>query len=265
MSVRADVFLVEQGYVQSRQRARNLIDGGFVTVDGKKIPKAAYPIEDGIEHTVEVCDPLIYVGRGGMKLEGALNAFSLDVTGMKAVDIGASTGGFTDCLLQRGAARVYAVDAGEGQLAPKLIHDPRVVSLEHKNARELMLGDIGGECADIVVMDVSFISATYILPRFSSLLKKGGHAVVLIKPQFEVGKQLLGKGGIVKDPKGHFLAVERVWECGVSVGLTPCGLIPSPIEGGDGNHEFLIHFMYHPDEVSLTDADLIRRVTLRGN
>ena len=259
-NMRADVFLAESGYVQSRQRARVLIEGGFVTIDGKKIPKAAYPIEEG-EHTVEVRDPLAYVGRGGLKLEAALKAFSVDVTNARALDIGASTGGFTDCLLQRGAKQVYAIDAGIGQLAEKLRQDSRVISLEHKNARELSLEDIGGKTADLAVMDVSFISSTYILPRFPQLLRKGGHAVVLIKPQFEVGKQLLGKGGIVKDPRGHRLAVERVWECGASLGLTPVGLISSPIAGGDGNREFLIHFIYQFEGNAPVGEDLIRRVT----
>lgn len=200
--MRADVFLTEEGYVSSRQRARSLIERGLVTVDGVCIRKPSQPISDG-KHTVLVNDDLPYVGRGGLKLEAALKAFSVSVEGVEALDIGASTGGFTDCLLQQGAARVWAVDSGAGQLADKLARDPRVTSLEHTNARDLTPEQIGGMPVDLIVMDVSFISATYILPRFTALLKPNGRAICLIKPQFEVGRSLLGKGGVVKDPQAH--------------------------------------------------------------
>ena len=158
--MRIDVYLTEHGYTQSRQRARVLIEQGKVTVDGVTVKKPSQPIEG--EHSVTVSDDLPYVGRGGLKLAGALDAFGLAVDGLTALDIGASTGGFTDCLLQRGAKRVIAVDAGEGQLAQKLLLDARVLSMERTNARELTREMIGGTSVDVIVMDVSFISATYI-------------------------------------------------------------------------------------------------------
>lgn len=237
--MRADLYLAEHGYVSSRQRAKTLIEKGCVVVDGITVTKPAHLILDG-EHTVCVVDDLPYVGRGGLKLEAALDAFGIHPDGMIAVDIGASTGGFTDCLLQRGVSRVYAVDSGSGQLASKLLQDFRVVSMEQTNARTLNVRQIGGVPADLIVMDVSFISATYIIPQFPSLLRKGGHAICLIKPQFEVGRSMLGKGGVVKDPRAHRYAIERVLDAAKSVGLMPTGLISSPIMGGDGNREFLV-------------------------
>ena len=256
--MRADVYLTEYGYASSRRRAQELIEGGFVTVDGKVVKKSSVSIEEG-DHMVTVEDPLAYVSRGGLKLEAALDAFLPDIVGMTALDIGASTGGFTDCMLSRGVDRVYAVDAGVGQLAKKLQADPRVISREHLNARAISTDDIGGERVDLIVMDVSFISATYILPRFPLLLKDGGVAICLIKPQFEVGKSMLGKGGIVKDPKAHRIAVERVMQGGILSGLTPVGLIPSPVTGGDGNREFLICFVCgETDKKALSLSDIPR-------
>ncbi len=240
--MRIDVYLTENGYAPSRQRARVLIDAGKVTVDGKTVVKPSQSIDEE-EHDVRVTDDLPYVGRGGLKLEAALDAFGISPAGLRALDIGASTGGFTDCLLQCGAASVCAVDAGVGQLAQKLLADARVRSLEHTNARELTVTQIGGKPAELIVMDVSFISATYIIPRFPSLLCKGGHAICLVKPQFEVGKSMLGKGGIVKDPRAHRYAVERVLAASEAAGLTAVGLIASPVIGGDGNREFLIHLV----------------------
>ena len=263
ISMRADLYLVEKGYVQSRQRARNLIESGCVTIDGKNVTKPAFAVSDG-EHEIKVRDEIRYVGRGGLKLEAALDRFGLDVTGKFALDIGASTGGFTDCLLQRGASSVCAVDAGAGQLAASLVADPRVTSLEHKNARELTVEEIGGICADLIVMDVSFISATYILPQFPGLLHPNGDAVVLIKPQFEVGRAMLGKGGIVKEPRAHRYAVERVIEAGETLGLSAVGLMASPITGGDGNREFLIHFTHcGKSERRITEATLLQVTSAR--
>ena len=249
--MRLDVFLVENGYVRSRARAKVLIEGGFVTLDGKPATKASSVVSDGA-HEVRVLDELPYVSRGGLKLEAALDAFGIDVADMAALDIGASTGGFTDCLLQRGAATVCAVDAGQGQLAEKLRADKRVSSFEHMNARDLTLEAVGGKPFDLIVMDVSFISATYILPCFPVLMKPEASAVVLIKPQFEVGRALLGKGGIVRDRAAHRLAVQRVIDAGLAAGLLPIGLIPSPVEGGDGNREFLVHF----SKIANTDSML---------
>ena len=256
--MRADVYLTENGYAPSRRRAQIIIESGSVCVDGIPIRKAAQEISDGA-HEVTLTDPIPYVSRGGLKLEAALDAFGASPEGLVALDIGASTGGFTDCLLQRGALRVYAVDAGEGQLAPKLQADARVISREHLNARELAPSDIG-ETVDLIVMDVSFISATYILPRFSALLSEGGRAICLIKPQFEVGKAMLGKGGIVKDPAAHRYAVERVCAAATAEGLIPTALIPSPVVGGDGNREFLVLLSKEPRSVCLTAGD-IRKIT----
>ena len=239
--MRIDVYLTEKGYAQSRKRAQDLIEGGCVSVDGKKITKSSYQIEEG-EHEILVENDLAYVSRGGLKLEAALDVFSPNIEGLTALDIGASTGGFTHCMLSRGAKKVFAVDSGSGQLAKALREDPRVISMERFNARNLCSADLGGELVDLIVMDVSFISATYIIPQFKLLLKENGHAICLIKPQFEVGRAMLGKGGIVKDPKAHRAAVERVMASGIASGLVPTGLIPSPVKGGDGNREFLICF-----------------------
>lgn len=257
-SMRIDVYLTEKGCAQSRKRAQDLIGSGCVTVDGKKITKASYPIEEGV-HEILIENDLAYVSRGGLKLEAALDAFLPDIKDLTALDIGASTGGFTHCMLSRGAKKVFAVDSGSGQLAKELREDPRVVSMERFNARNLSPADIGDEQVDLIVMDVSFISATYIIPQFHALLKDDGHAVCLIKPQFEVGRAMLGKGGIVKDPKAHRAAVERVMASGISSGLKPIGMIPSPVTGGDGNREFLICFAHGDStERALTLADIPR-------
>lgn len=257
--MRADIYLVSNGYAASRSMAKSLIDNSSVTLDGKKIKKASEDISDGA-HLVEISNALSYVGRGGLKLEAALDAFSLNVKGLTALDVGASTGGFTDCLLQRGAKKVFAVDSGEGQLASVLKKDSRVISMENCNARYLTQ-EMLGEPVELIVMDVSFISATLILPRFPDLLDAVGDAVCLIKPQFEVGRSMIGKGGIVKDKKAHRFAVERVLEAGSAVGLRPVGLIPSPIAGGDGNREFLVWFTKGRETLqAVTDVD-IRHVT----
>lgn len=239
--MRLDLYLTENGYAPSRQRAKSMIESGAVEIDGATVTKPSFFVTCG-EHSVSVKDPLIYVSRGGLKLEAALDAFSVDPQGLVALDIGASTGGFTDCLLQRGALRVYAVDAGEKQLAKKLLDDPRVVSYEHLNARALTPEQIGGNTVDLAVMDVSFISSTYIIPRIPALLGGKGCFISLIKPQFEVGRGMLGKGGIVKDPAAHLAAITRVYDCAVSCGFSLSGLILSPIKGGDGNREFLAGF-----------------------
>ena len=242
--MRADLFLTEKGYAPSRKKAQMLIDEGKVFIDGRMVQKSAQQIEDG-EHSVliEHSDEVRYVSRGGLKLEAALAAFEIEAREKTVLDIGASTGGFTDCLLQSGARRVYAVDAGIGQLASSLLANPAVVSIEKLNARNLSAEHIGGEKVDFIVMDVSFISATYIIPNFPALMTENGEAVCLVKPQFEVGRSMIGKGGIVRDKAAHADAIKRVCICAESVGLRPVALIPSPIEGGDGNREFLLHLV----------------------
>lgn len=245
--MRIDVYLTKNGHPASRTRAQQLIAADKIEVDGKTVRRPSDEIDETLSHTVSVGEDIPYVGRGGCKLEGALDAFALDVSGAWALDIGASTGGFTDCLLRRGVARVYAVDSGEGQLASSLCAHPRVVNMEKCNARYLsadMLDQAflehGG--ADVIVMDVSFISQTYILPTFPSLLKQDGWVVTLIKPQFEVGRSGVGKGGIVKDPAMRREAVRKVIESAATVGLSVSNIIRSPIVGGDGNVEYLACF-----------------------
>lgn len=256
--MRLDVYLAESGKARSRARAKELIDSGCVTVDGRVVTKPSFDLSVG-EHDVTVFDELPYVSRGGLKLEAALKCFEMDVSGMRALDIGASTGGFTDCLLQLGATSVCAVDAGQGQLVEKLKNDPRVRSFERMNARELKPLDVGGRF-DLIVMDVSFISATYILPRFSELLEPMGEAVVLIKPQFEVGRAMLGKGGIVRDPAAHRVAIDRVFEAARASGLTPIGLTVSPVEGGDGNREFLVRLINSMHDTRKISHEAVMRV-----
>ncbi len=258
--MRADLYLSELGYAASRQRAKQLISDGNVTVDGKPLKKPSEDIDATCEHLVKITDDQKYVGRGGLKLEGALNAFKINVQNRVALDIGASTGGFTDCLLSHGASHVIAVDAGVGQLAKKLCEDTRVTSIEHLNARDMTLSDIGGAAVDLIVMDVSFISATYIIPRFSALLKAGGEAVCLIKPQFEVGRSMIGKGGLVKDAAAHRYAIDRVLHCATEHGLIPIGLMSSPIRGGDGNREFLVHLQFGTAEKTAIDSAYIKHI-----
>jgi 23S rRNA (cytidine1920-2'-O)/16S rRNA (cytidine1409-2'-O)-methyltransferase len=260
--MRADLYLTENGYVPSRKKAQVLIEEGKVSVDGHTIQKPSQQIDDG-EHVIEILqsDEVRYVGRGGLKLEAALDAFAIDVQNAVALDIGASTGGFTDCLLQRGAKLVYAVDAGVGQLAKALIANPAVISIEKLNARNLVPEHIGGAHVDLIVMDVSFISATYIIPQFPDLMTDLGEAVCLVKPQFEVGRAMIGKGGIVRDKAAHVDAIKRVCAAAESVGLYPTALIPSPIEGGDGNREFLLHLVRKCEQDKILSDKQIFEVT----
>ena len=239
--IRVDVYLVSEGYSKSRESAQRSIEAGLVMIDGKPIKKPSEKIDENVEHSVECENTIAYVGRGGLKLEAALDAFGIDPSGKTCFDVGASTGGFTDCLIKRGAKKVYAIDSGRDQLAKELRDDERVVSLEGMNARFLNFDSVGSY-ADIIVMDVSFISQTLILPRFQMLLNDGGDVVTLIKPQFECGREALGKGGIVKKPEHRLSAVRRVVSVAEENGLHLCGLIRSPIEGGDGNVEFLARF-----------------------
>ena len=235
--MRLDQLLVARGLVESREKARALILAGEVLVDGQKLTKAGVSVrEDG---DVRILERLPYVSRAGPKLAAALDAFGVDASGKTCLDVGASTGGFTDCLLQRGARRVYAVDVGSGQLDWKLRNDPRVAVREGLNARYLSLEDIG-ERVDLAVCDVSFISATMILPRLAAVLQEGGEMVILVKPQFEVGRGQVGKGGIVRDPELHRMACRRVADAAGLLGFQSC-LIESPVRGAEGNQEFLLH------------------------
>lgn len=239
--MRLDLFLFENGYVKSRSRAKELIEKGSVKVDSKIITKPAFDLESGVIEIEESSMP--FVGRGGFKLEAALDQFEIDVLSLRCIDIGASTGGFTDCLLQRGADYVLAVDCGHGQLDPKLATDERVFQLEGFNARNLS-PDETGELFDLAVMDVSFISQTLIHPALSSVLKDGAIFVTLIKPQFEAGRKSLSNKGIVKNESDRKSALNKVFESAQANGFTLKGYIESPIKGGDGNIEYLAVFTF---------------------
>ncbi len=240
--MRLDVWLTAHGYAESRRKAQLLIGDGKVYLSGKQITKDAYDMSDDRENELEVRgEPLPYVSRGGLKLKGAIDGFSLDVKGLVCLDLGASTGGFTDCLLKEGAAKVFAVDSGTAQLHPSLRSDPRVVSMENTNARSLCPVDLG-TLVDLTVCDLSFISQTKVYPAVSSVLKEDGRFVSLIKPQFEAGKEAVGKNGIVRDPKVYDKVILSIRIAAAEAGFTCLGVIPSPIEGGDGNREFLALF-----------------------
>lgn len=258
--MRADVYLTAAGYTESRKKAQDLIAAGAVVMDGIVVKKASSPVNEAVAHEVVIQPIFKYVSRGGMKLEAALDAFGISVNRKKAVDVGASTGGFTDCLLQRGASEVIAVDSGIGQLHESLRSNSRVRSLEHFNARELTLEATGGPC-DVAVADVSFISQTYIIPPVVEVLAPGGVFVSLIKPQFEAGRGALGKNGVVTNGAYRFLAAKRVISCAEEHGLDCVGLIRSPIEGGDGNKEYLAVFYKRACVKASVDDKQIKRIT----
>ena len=258
--MRVDKYLAAAKYTKSRKFAQDLIDEGAVKIDGAVVKKASQEIDHTVPHNVEIEQIFKYVSRGGMKLEAALNSFSVSVNGAKAIDVGASTGGFTDCLLKRGARQVYAIDAGVGQLHDTLLEDSRVHSIEKFNARELTPDITDGEC-DVAVADVSFISQTYIIPQIVSVLRDGGTFISLIKPQFEAGTSALSKGGVVTNSAYRFLAVKRVLSCAHENGLDCRGLILSPITGGDGNKEYLAYFVKSRTIIPRIDDKMIKRTT----
>ena len=260
--MRVDVYLHAAGYTPSRKKAQDLISHGAVFIDGKEVKKSSENIDEAVVHDVKIEQVFKYVSRGGMKLEAALDAFGINVSGKRAVDIGASTGGFTDCLLQRGAASVVAIDAGYGQLHESLRADKRVTVIEHYNARELSLDVVGAKCK-IVTEDVSFISQTYIIPRIAEIIEDGGSFISLIKPQFECGPQGIGKNGIVINAAYRYLAVKRVINSAIESGFDCVGLIPSPITGGDGNTEYLAHFVKQTCIKPKIDDKTILRITKR--
>lgn len=231
---RLDVLLVERGLVDSRARAQRLIRAGQVRVAGHTTDKPGTWVAPAAEISLEAAPP--FVSRGGEKLEAALMRFELRVGGIVCADVGASTGGFTDCLLQRGARRVYAIDVGYGQLDWRLRNDPRVVVLERINARHL---ESLPEVIDLVTIDVSFISLRLILPPAVGWLGTDGQVVALIKPQFEAGRRDVGKGGVVRDPEVHRAVLRGVVGAAAGLGLGLCGLMPSPLRGPAGNVEFL--------------------------
>lgn len=239
--MRLDVYLVENGYFQSRSKAQASINAGLVLLNGAKAEKPSLNIEGNEEITVLARDR--YVSRAGEKLEKALDEFKIAPQGMVALDIGASTGGFTDCLLQRGAKYVYALDVGKAQLADKLREDERVSVIEGFNARYAKKSDFDKNI-DIIVMDVSFISQTLIYEACSDILDCGKFMVTLVKPQFEAGKQNIGKGGIVHDKNGSIIKaiLEKLDFCGKQFNFERIGFTESPIEGGDGNKEYLALF-----------------------
>ncbi|CAB1128656.1 putative 2'-O-ribose RNA methyltransferase [Candidatus Hydrogenisulfobacillus filiaventi] len=240
---RLDQLLVERGLAPSRTRAQAWILAGAVYVDGRRRDKAGTPVP--ADAVIEVRAPAErYVSRAGLKLEHALAVFALEPAGWTVVDIGASTGGFTDCWLQHGAARVYAVDVGRGQLDWRLRQDPRVVVRERTNARYLSLAALGRqEPVEAVSVDVSFIGLARVLPAARGLLAPGGHLLALLKPQFEAGPRRVGKGGVVRDPAVHEAVLREFLASLPAMGLAVAGATPSPIRGGDGNIEFFFHLV----------------------
>ena len=244
MKMRLDKLLVERGLVPSRERGQALILAGKVLVNEQKIEKAGTAVDsDAIVRLLE--DDLKYASRGGLKLEKALVHWDISVDGLVCLDVGASTGGFTDCLLQHGAARVIAVDTGYGQMDFRLRQDPRVRLLEKTNARYLKREDLGGEPVDFVAMDVSFISAALVLPAVVEAAftsdSPGHKLVVLVKPQFEAGREHVGKGGIVRDEAAQLAAVDKVKATLAQLGAQHLDFIDSPILGAEGNREFLLY------------------------
>ena len=239
--MRLDLYLFQSGMVESRSRAKALIEAGNVLVNGTPVKKPSELVDEITAPQIEIVATLPFVSRGGLKLAHALDTFGISVVGKRAIDVGASTGGFTDCLLQRGASQVIAVDSGENQMAVCLREDSRVECIEKYNARYMKAEDFS-YAPELAVMDVSFISQTLILPSLAGVLADNGILVSLIKPQFEVGKRAIGKKGIVKHPEDRFFAVKQVLTCAEACGLGCFALTRSPITGGDGNIEFLAAF-----------------------
>ena len=255
--IRLDVLLFERGLAESREKAKALIMSGSVYVNGQKETKAGASFEDSAATMTEVRGAkLPYVSRGGLKLEKAVKSFALELDGFTCMDVGASTGGFTDCMLQNGAAKVYAVDVGHGQLAWKLRNDPRGVCLEKTNVRYITEEQTSGELMDFASCDVSFISLDKVLPAVKPLLKEGAGMVCLIKPQFEAGRGEVGKHGVVRDPKVHQKVIRAVCSLLTELDLKICGLDFSPIRGPEGNIEYLVWFRNLPAGDVPADEDI---------
>ncbi len=247
---RLDSEMVARGIARSRERAKEMIKAGAVTVNG--IPARKPSDEVGAEDRIVSAEEEVYVGRGALKLEKAAEAFGIDFTGRVCIDIGASTGGFTEYMLIHGAARVYAVDVGHSQLAESLRSDDRVVNMENTDIRTVTPEETGGR-ADFICTDVSFISLTKVLPKIKELLKDGAEAAVLIKPQFEAGKSDIGKRGIVKDRKVHRRVLEEIDSFSRLIGLMPVSYTYSPVRGGSGNIEYLAELRSSAEETPLWD------------
>ncbi len=243
--IRLDVLLHTRGLVDSRARGRTLIMAGHVRVDGQTSTKASTLVRGDAELAIDTPDHP-YVGRGGVKLAHALDQFRVDVSNVVALDVGASTGGFTDALLQRGAATVVALDVGRGQLAWRLRRDPRVVVLERTHIAKVDAATFPTDDGrfDLITVDVSFISIRYFIERLPRLLRKDGNLIALVKPQFEVGRAEVGHGGLVKIPSIQHRAVADVATAAAEVGLIQVAMVPSPITGGDGNQEFFLHLRH---------------------
>ncbi|WP_226673663.1 TlyA family RNA methyltransferase [Rossellomorea aquimaris] len=240
---RVDVLLVERGLIETREKAKRAVMAGLVYSNEMRLDKPGEKVSEDIPLTMKG-KVIPYVSRGGLKLEKALQVFDVDVDGKVMIDIGASTGGFTDCALQNGAKMSYALDVGYNQLAWKLRQDERVVVMERTNFRYVTPADLDGEMPSFASIDVSFISLSLILPVLKTLLVPGGDCVALIKPQFEAGKDQVGKKGIVRDPAVHKMVIEKIMTLAIKEGYQIAGLSYSPITGGDGNIEFLIHLKW---------------------
>ncbi len=254
---RLDLLLVEKGLCESRTKAQAVIMEGLVFVSGQRVDKPGTAVDASAE--IELRGSVMpYVSRGGLKLEKALDFFRVDPTGFVCSDSGASTGGFTDCLLQKGARKVYAIDVGYGQLAWSIRNDPRVVVMERTNIRNVTPEDLG-EQLDLSVVDVSFISLRLVLPVIRNLLGPGGQVVCLIKPQFEAGREKVGKKGVVRDIDTHIEVLESFLDTAEGLGFTPLGLTYSPVKGPEGNIEFLGHLSTDASEAPVCSAEAVAR------
>ncbi len=254
MKTRLDVLLVEKGFFESREKAKRAIMAGLVFIGQERYDKAGTMVPDDADIHVKG-DTCPYVSRGGLKLEKSIKTWDIDLDGLVCMDIGSSTGGFTDCMLQNGASKVYALDVGTNQLAYSLRIDPRVVVMEQTNIRDLDTDNF--EKLDFISTDVSFISLNLVFPEAAALLKDGGEMVALVKPQFEAGREKVGKGGIVRDKAVHREVIQNVIKYAENAGLTPSGLSYSPITGAKGNIEYLLHLFRNKEGVNvLTEEDI---------
>lgn len=263
---RLDVLMVNQGLAASRERAKAYIMAGLATVDGQKIDKCGTLVSKSAKVTL-LGDNIGYVSRGGLKLVKALTSFSIDLAGKIMVDVGASTGGFADCALKHGAAKIFAIDVGYGQLAWSLRTDARIVNMERTNIRKVTLEDLG-ERPDFAAIDVAFISLDKVLPVIKAILSPEGEVVALIKPQFEAGRERVGKKGVVKDPLVHQEVILKVLKCAEELSLRPAGLTYSPIKGPEGNIEYLTHLKNAFDDnedISVIDQQTVAKIVAQAH